>query len=113
MPRAGERPNHRNPVRRAHQPRPEPSGIRTARKRRLECRSTSDSDETGGELAASPYYGFLGDYAQQVVAGAAKDVDTVKRYVAAFEAAGADEVIGFPVSAQVEQADRFAEATLG
>src|SRR4051812_33290401 len=42
-------PNHRNPVRRAHQPRPEPSD-RTARKPRLECRSTSDSDETGGEL---------------------------------------------------------------
>jgi hypothetical protein len=52
--RAGECPHHRNPVRRAHQPRPEPSDIRTARKRRLECRSTSNSDETGGELAGSP-----------------------------------------------------------
>lgn len=59
------------------------------------------------------YYAFLGDYAQQVVAGAAKDVDTIKQYVTAFEAAGADEVIGFPVSSRFEQVDRFAEAALG
>ena len=49
---AGERPNHRNLS--AAAPGRSLPDIRTARKRTLECRSTSDSDETGGELAASP-----------------------------------------------------------
>jgi alkanesulfonate monooxygenase SsuD/methylene tetrahydromethanopterin reductase-like flavin-dependent oxidoreductase (luciferase family) len=58
------------------------------------------------------YYAFLGDYAQQIVAGAAKSADTVKQYLAAFEAAGLDEVICFPASADVDQVDRLAEAAL-
>jgi alkanesulfonate monooxygenase SsuD/methylene tetrahydromethanopterin reductase-like flavin-dependent oxidoreductase (luciferase family) len=37
------------------------------------------------------YYAFLGDYAEQVVEGAAKDKDTLQSYLSAFEAAGADE----------------------
>ena len=59
------------------------------------------------------YYSFLGDIAQQIVAGAAKDVATVKQYVAAFDAAGADEVICFPASADPEQVDRLADAVFG
>jgi alkanesulfonate monooxygenase SsuD/methylene tetrahydromethanopterin reductase-like flavin-dependent oxidoreductase (luciferase family) len=59
------------------------------------------------------YYAFLGDYAQQIVAGAAKSADTVKQYLEAFEAVGADEVICFPASADVDQVDRLAEAALG
>lgn len=58
------------------------------------------------------YYAFLGDYAQQIVASAAKDADTVKQYLAAFEAAGADDVICFPASPQVGQVDLLAEAAL-
>ena len=58
------------------------------------------------------YYAFLGDYAQQIVAGAAKSADTVKQYLAAFEAVGADEVICFPASTDVDQVDRLAEAAL-
>jgi hypothetical protein len=58
------------------------------------------------------YYAFLGDYAQQVVAGAAKDAATVRQYLAGFEAAGTDDVICFPVSADVSQVDRLAEAAL-
>jgi alkanesulfonate monooxygenase SsuD/methylene tetrahydromethanopterin reductase-like flavin-dependent oxidoreductase (luciferase family) len=58
------------------------------------------------------YYAFLGDYAQQVVAGAAKDADTVKQYLAGFEAAGTDDVICFPASADVSQVDRLAEVAL-
>jgi alkanesulfonate monooxygenase SsuD/methylene tetrahydromethanopterin reductase-like flavin-dependent oxidoreductase (luciferase family) len=58
------------------------------------------------------YYAFLGDYAQQIVAGAAKSADTVKQYLTAFEAAGADEVICFPASTDVDQVDRLAEAAL-
>jgi alkanesulfonate monooxygenase SsuD/methylene tetrahydromethanopterin reductase-like flavin-dependent oxidoreductase (luciferase family) len=58
------------------------------------------------------YYAFLGDYAQQVVADAAKDADTVRQYLAGFEAAGTDDVICFPVSADLSQVDRLAEVAL-
>jgi alkanesulfonate monooxygenase SsuD/methylene tetrahydromethanopterin reductase-like flavin-dependent oxidoreductase (luciferase family) len=58
------------------------------------------------------YYAFLGDYAQQVVASAATDADTVRHYLAGFEAAGTDDVICFPASADVSQIDRLAEAAL-
>ena len=56
---------------------------------------------------------FLGDYAQRVVGSAAKDADTVRGYLSAFESAGADEVICFPASADVGQVDLLAEAALG
>jgi alkanesulfonate monooxygenase SsuD/methylene tetrahydromethanopterin reductase-like flavin-dependent oxidoreductase (luciferase family) len=56
------------------------------------------------------YYAFLGDAAQQVVDGAAKDEATIKRYLAAFEAAGADEVICFPTSIDPAQVDLLAAA---
>ena len=60
------------------------------------------------------YYAFLGDYAQQVVASAAKDADTVRQYLAWYfhEAAGTDDVICFPTSADVSEVDRLAEAVL-
>jgi alkanesulfonate monooxygenase SsuD/methylene tetrahydromethanopterin reductase-like flavin-dependent oxidoreductase (luciferase family) len=56
------------------------------------------------------YYSFLGDYAQQVVQSAAKDADTLKGYLSAFEQAGADEVICFPASADPAQVELLAEA---
>ena len=56
------------------------------------------------------YYGFLGEYAEQVVAGAAKDEDTVRQYLSAFEAVGVDEVICFPTSIDPEQVDLLARA---
>ena len=58
------------------------------------------------------YYAFPGDYAPQVVASAAKDANTVRQYLAGFEAAGTDDVICFPASADVSQADHLAEAAL-
>jgi hypothetical protein len=64
------------------------------------------SDSLGG------YYAFLGDRAQQVVASAAKDADTVRQYLAGFEAAGTDDIICFPASADVTQVDRLAEVAL-
>jgi alkanesulfonate monooxygenase SsuD/methylene tetrahydromethanopterin reductase-like flavin-dependent oxidoreductase (luciferase family) len=67
------------------------------------------------QMAASSlggYYAFLGDYAQQVVSSAATDADTVRQYLAGFEAAGTDDVICFPASADVTQVDRLAEAAL-
>lgn len=56
------------------------------------------------------YYNLLGDYAEQLVAAAAKDEATVKQYLSAFEAAGADEVICFPTSTDPEQVDMLARA---
>jgi alkanesulfonate monooxygenase SsuD/methylene tetrahydromethanopterin reductase-like flavin-dependent oxidoreductase (luciferase family) len=56
------------------------------------------------------YYGFLGEYAEQLVAAAAKDEAMVKQYLSAFEAAGADEVICFPTSTDPEQVDLLARA---
>lgn len=70
-----------------------------------------DADRIANE-SLGHYYSFLGDIAQQIAAGAAKDVATVRQYVAAFEAAGADEVICFPASADPEQVDRLADAAL-
>jgi alkanesulfonate monooxygenase SsuD/methylene tetrahydromethanopterin reductase-like flavin-dependent oxidoreductase (luciferase family) len=56
------------------------------------------------------YYGFLGDYAQGVVDSAAKDAETVQRYLSGFEAAGVDEVICFPTAIDPEQVDLLAAA---
>jgi alkanesulfonate monooxygenase SsuD/methylene tetrahydromethanopterin reductase-like flavin-dependent oxidoreductase (luciferase family) len=56
------------------------------------------------------YYGFLGDYAQQVVQSAAKDDQTVQAYLAAFEQAGADEVICFPTTPDPDQVELLARA---
>jgi alkanesulfonate monooxygenase SsuD/methylene tetrahydromethanopterin reductase-like flavin-dependent oxidoreductase (luciferase family) len=56
------------------------------------------------------YYSFLGDYAQQVVQSAAKDEETVRAYLAAFEQAGADEAICFPASPDPEQVELLARA---
>jgi alkanesulfonate monooxygenase SsuD/methylene tetrahydromethanopterin reductase-like flavin-dependent oxidoreductase (luciferase family) len=56
------------------------------------------------------YYGFLGDYAQGVVDSAAKDAETVQRYLSGFEAAGVDEVMCFPTAIDPEQVDLLAAA---
>jgi hypothetical protein len=68
----------------------------------------------GAEQAAreslGDYYAFLGEYVEQVIQGAAKDEQTVKRYLAAFEQAGADEVICFPTSVDPGQVELLAGA---
>jgi alkanesulfonate monooxygenase SsuD/methylene tetrahydromethanopterin reductase-like flavin-dependent oxidoreductase (luciferase family) len=56
------------------------------------------------------YYAYLGQYADGVVASAAKDEQAVRGYLAAFEPAGADEVICFPCSTDPEQIDLLARA---
>jgi alkanesulfonate monooxygenase SsuD/methylene tetrahydromethanopterin reductase-like flavin-dependent oxidoreductase (luciferase family) len=69
-------------------------------------------DDPGGQAERSlgDYYSFLGDYASRVVESAAKDADTIKGYLAAFEQAGADEVICFPASADPAQVGLLAGA---
>jgi alkanesulfonate monooxygenase SsuD/methylene tetrahydromethanopterin reductase-like flavin-dependent oxidoreductase (luciferase family) len=73
--------------------------------------SLGDNAEEDARRSLGNYYAFLGEYADQIVASAAKDADTVKQYVSAFEEAGADEVICFPSSADPKQVELLAEAT--
>jgi alkanesulfonate monooxygenase SsuD/methylene tetrahydromethanopterin reductase-like flavin-dependent oxidoreductase (luciferase family) len=56
------------------------------------------------------YYGFLGDVARQIAAGAAVSAEMVKSYVAAFEANGCDEVIFVPTVSRLDQIALLAEA---
>jgi alkanesulfonate monooxygenase SsuD/methylene tetrahydromethanopterin reductase-like flavin-dependent oxidoreductase (luciferase family) len=57
------------------------------------------------------YYAWLGDEAAKgIVEGAAKDPDTVKQYMQAFEAAGCDELIMFPCAPDPEQVSLLADA---
>jgi alkanesulfonate monooxygenase SsuD/methylene tetrahydromethanopterin reductase-like flavin-dependent oxidoreductase (luciferase family) len=58
------------------------------------------------------YYGFLGDYAQNIIDAAATDADTLKQYAAAFTEAGAHELFFFPASTGLEQVDLLADAVL-
>lgn len=72
----------------------------------------------GGEAAADSYlkdyYAFLGDETAAMIAGsAAKDAETVKGYIAAFESVGCDELIMFPCSPGAEQARLLREALDG
>jgi alkanesulfonate monooxygenase SsuD/methylene tetrahydromethanopterin reductase-like flavin-dependent oxidoreductase (luciferase family) len=69
-----------------------------------------DGAEETAQRSLGDYYAFLGDYAQQVVQSAAKDADTIRGYLSAFEAAGADEVICFPASSDPAQVELLAEA---
>jgi alkanesulfonate monooxygenase SsuD/methylene tetrahydromethanopterin reductase-like flavin-dependent oxidoreductase (luciferase family) len=71
-----------------------------------------DRAEEDARHALGSYYAFLGEYADQIVASAAKDEDTVRGYIAAFEEAGADEVICFPASADPAQVELLAGAAL-
>ena len=58
------------------------------------------------------YYGFLGDIARQIAAGAAISTEMVKGYAAAFESAGCDELIFVPTTASPDQVTLLAGAVL-
>ena len=72
--------------------------------------SLGDDAEADAQRGVGTYYQWLGDYADQIVGSVAKDADTVKGYIQAFEAAGCDELVFFPSSADPEQVDRLAAA---
>jgi alkanesulfonate monooxygenase SsuD/methylene tetrahydromethanopterin reductase-like flavin-dependent oxidoreductase (luciferase family) len=71
-----------------------------------------DDPEGDAERSLGAYYSFAGPYAEQIVSSAAKDADTIRGYLAAYEEAGCDEVICFPASADPEQVDLLARAAL-
>jgi alkanesulfonate monooxygenase SsuD/methylene tetrahydromethanopterin reductase-like flavin-dependent oxidoreductase (luciferase family) len=63
------------------------------------------------ERSLGSYYAWLGEEGRQgVVDSAAKDPDTVKQYISAFEQAGCDELILFPSSGDPAQVELLAEA---
>jgi alkanesulfonate monooxygenase SsuD/methylene tetrahydromethanopterin reductase-like flavin-dependent oxidoreductase (luciferase family) len=71
-----------------------------------------DDAEGAVRRSIGAYYSFAGEYAEQIMASAAKDEDTLRGYIAAYTEAGCDEVICFPASADPEQVDRLAAAVL-
>jgi len=73
--------------------------------------SLGDRAEEEARTYLTDYYAWLGeDIAGFLVAGAAKDPETVKQYVATYEAAGCDELILCPSSAAADQVDLLADA---
>ena len=71
-----------------------------------------DDPEGAARASLGDYYSFLGEYAERVVEGALKDPDALRSTLAAYEEAGADEVICFPASADPAQVDLLAAAVL-
>ena len=74
--------------------------------------SLGDAAQQNAENYILDYYDWLGEYAQNIVEGTAKDAETVKGYNQAFEEAGCDEIFWIPASNDPEQVDLLAEAAL-
>lgn len=73
--------------------------------------SLGDSAVESANAYLSDYYAWLGEEtAGMIVELAAKDAETVRRYLAGFEEAGCGELIMFPCSSDPEQVDLLAEA---
>jgi alkanesulfonate monooxygenase SsuD/methylene tetrahydromethanopterin reductase-like flavin-dependent oxidoreductase (luciferase family) len=73
--------------------------------------SLGDRAEEDARAYLTDYYAWLGDeVAEMIVAGAAKDAETVKQYVSTYEAAGCDELVLFPSSSDPDQVDLLAGA---
>ncbi len=72
--------------------------------------SLGDRAQEQAQEALGAYYAFAGEYAGQIVASAATSAERVREYVAGYEAAGCDEVIAFPASADPAQVDLLAAA---
>ncbi len=73
--------------------------------------SLGDRAEEEAEEYLTDYYGWLGEDVAQMVAGsAAKDPETARQYVAAFEAAGCQELFLFPSSSDPQQVYHLADA---
>jgi alkanesulfonate monooxygenase SsuD/methylene tetrahydromethanopterin reductase-like flavin-dependent oxidoreductase (luciferase family) len=82
------------------------------RKLSLTYFSLDEDPEDQARRTIGHYYAFAPDYAEMVVGGTAKGEDAVKERVRGFEAAGCDELIMFPASADPGQVDKLAAAVL-
>jgi len=74
--------------------------------------SLGDDAEANANSYLKDYYAWLGEYADQIAGGAAKDADTIKGYQQGFAEAGCDELIWFPSSSEPTQVELLAEAAL-
>jgi alkanesulfonate monooxygenase SsuD/methylene tetrahydromethanopterin reductase-like flavin-dependent oxidoreductase (luciferase family) len=75
--------------------------------------SLGEGGERDAQSYLGHYYAALGDeMANQIVASAAKDEETVRGYLQAFTEAGCDELLLFPCSPDPEQVDLLAAAAL-
>ncbi len=73
--------------------------------------SLGEDAEVDANAYLGDYYAWLGEeVAAMIAGGAAKDPDAVKHTLAAYEAAGCDELILFPSSNDPTQVDLLAEA---
>jgi alkanesulfonate monooxygenase SsuD/methylene tetrahydromethanopterin reductase-like flavin-dependent oxidoreductase (luciferase family) len=73
--------------------------------------SLGDDAERNAEAYLRDYYAFLGEELAGMIAGsAAKDADTVKGYLAAFEGAGCEELVLVPCSSDPSQVGALASA---
>jgi alkanesulfonate monooxygenase SsuD/methylene tetrahydromethanopterin reductase-like flavin-dependent oxidoreductase (luciferase family) len=73
--------------------------------------SLGDDAEADANSYLKDYYAWLGEDVANFIAGsAAKDAETVKGYLAAFEGVGCDELILFPSSSDPAQVDLLADA---
>ncbi len=81
------------------------------RKMALGYFALGESAEEDARSYLGDYYAWLGeDTAGMIVGGAAKDADTIRQYISAFEQAGADEFVLFPSSSDPDQVDLLVEA---
>jgi alkanesulfonate monooxygenase SsuD/methylene tetrahydromethanopterin reductase-like flavin-dependent oxidoreductase (luciferase family) len=74
--------------------------------------SLGDDHEAESLHNLRTYYGSLGDWAEAIATAAARTPDDIRTRVAAFEAAGFDELILDPTVADLDQVDLLAD-TLG
>jgi alkanesulfonate monooxygenase SsuD/methylene tetrahydromethanopterin reductase-like flavin-dependent oxidoreductase (luciferase family) len=73
--------------------------------------SMGERAEEEAQAYLTDYYAWLGEETAGYIAGsAAKDAETAKQYVAAFEAAGCQELFFFPSSSDPRQVDLLADA---
>jgi alkanesulfonate monooxygenase SsuD/methylene tetrahydromethanopterin reductase-like flavin-dependent oxidoreductase (luciferase family) len=73
--------------------------------------SPGDRAEEDADANLKHYYAWLGeDVSAMIVGSAAKDTDTVKQYMAAYEQAGCHELVFCPSSADARQVDLLADA---
>jgi alkanesulfonate monooxygenase SsuD/methylene tetrahydromethanopterin reductase-like flavin-dependent oxidoreductase (luciferase family) len=82
------------------------------RKMSLAYFSLDDDPDAAVRRSIGAYYAFAGEYAEMLMAGAAKGEEEVKERVRAFEAVGCDELIMCPTSSDPGQVDRLAAAVL-
>lgn len=80
------------------------------RKMALGYYSLGANAKRNAEQKLGHYYGWLGEYARQIVEGAAKDADSVKRQLATWEEMGCDEFVFFPSDSDPEQVGLLREA---